>query len=112
MDTVKINHGNTKMIAHRGMSGIEQENTNAAFVAAENLVSMALTLSRRIFLNNNANADGIETGKPLYPVRLFQSSMIFVATFWQKVLSCSTNRSVGWNCTSSCSICIREITSI
>lgn len=112
MDTVKINHGNTKMIAHRGMSGIEQENTNAAFVAAENLVSMALALSRRIFLNNNANADGIERFPCLYPVRLFQSSMIFVATFWQNVLSCSTNRSVGWNCTSSCSICIREITSI
>lgn len=36
MDTVKINHGNTKMIAHRGLSGIEQENTNAAFVAAGN----------------------------------------------------------------------------
>lgn len=36
MDTVKINHGNTKMIAHRGLSGIKQENTNAAFVAAGN----------------------------------------------------------------------------
>ena len=36
MDTVKISHGNTKMIAHRGLSGIEQENTNAAFVAAGN----------------------------------------------------------------------------
>ena len=36
MDTIKINKQNTKMIAHRGLSGIETENTNAAFIAAGN----------------------------------------------------------------------------
>lgn len=36
MDTVKINAGNTKIIAHRGVSKLECENTNAAFVAAGN----------------------------------------------------------------------------
>lgn len=36
MDTIKINKGNVQMIAHRGLSGIERENTNAAFVAAGN----------------------------------------------------------------------------
>ncbi len=36
MNTVKINNGNTKMVAHRGVSGIEKENTNAAFIAAGN----------------------------------------------------------------------------
>lgn len=36
MDTVKINKNNTAMIAHRGLSGIECENTAAAFVAAGN----------------------------------------------------------------------------
>lgn len=36
MDTIKINKGNTKMIAHRGLSGIEVENTLPAFVAAGN----------------------------------------------------------------------------
>ena len=36
MDTVKINRGNVKMIAHRGVSGLELENTCAAFVAAGN----------------------------------------------------------------------------
>lgn len=36
MNTVKILHNNTKMIAHRGLSGIEAENTNAAFIAAGN----------------------------------------------------------------------------
>lgn len=36
MDTVKINKNNTTLIAHRGLSGIECENTAAAFVAAGN----------------------------------------------------------------------------
>lgn len=36
MDTIKVNSGKTKMIAHRGVSGLECENTNAAFVAAGN----------------------------------------------------------------------------
>lgn len=36
-DTVKLKHKkNTKIIAHRGLSGIEKENTNAAFIAAAN----------------------------------------------------------------------------
>lgn len=36
MDTVKINRGQARMIAHRGLSGIEKENTLSAFVAAGN----------------------------------------------------------------------------
>ena len=36
MDTIKVNSGNTKMIAHRGMSGLETENSLPAFVAAGN----------------------------------------------------------------------------
>ena len=36
MNTVKFDKANVKMIAHRGLSGIECENTNAAFVAAGN----------------------------------------------------------------------------
>ena len=36
MNTVKIEKGNTLVVAHRGLSGIERENTNAAFVAAGN----------------------------------------------------------------------------
>ena len=34
MNTIKVNHGETKMVAHRGVSGLERENTCAAFVAA------------------------------------------------------------------------------
>lgn len=36
MDTIKIERKKTKLIAHRGLSGIERENTAAAFVAAGN----------------------------------------------------------------------------
>ena len=36
MNTVKLaNKNNVKMVAHRGVSGIEPENTNAAFIAAD-----------------------------------------------------------------------------
>lgn len=36
MNTIKINKGQVKMIAHRGLSGLEKENTCSAFVAAGN----------------------------------------------------------------------------
>ena len=36
MDTVKFNKGNVLMVAHRGLSGIEAENTSASFIAAAN----------------------------------------------------------------------------
>ena len=36
MNTKKIEKGNVRVIAHRGLSGLECENTNAAFVAAGN----------------------------------------------------------------------------
>lgn len=36
MNTIKFNKNSTKIVAHRGLSGIETENTNAAFVAAGN----------------------------------------------------------------------------
>lgn len=34
MDTIKFKNGNTKVIAHRGCSGLECENSTSAFVAA------------------------------------------------------------------------------
>lgn len=36
MNTIKFNSGKTKVVAHRGLSGIEKENTNVAFIAAGN----------------------------------------------------------------------------
>ena len=34
MDTIKMQHRQARLIAHRGLSGLERENTAAAFVAA------------------------------------------------------------------------------
>ena len=36
MDTIKIHKGNTKMVAHAGLFGLETANTNAGFIAAGN----------------------------------------------------------------------------
>lgn len=36
MNTIKFDKKNVKMVAHRGVSGLERENTNAAFIAAGN----------------------------------------------------------------------------
>ena len=36
MDTIKLDNKNVRMIAHRGLSGLEKENTCSAFVAAGN----------------------------------------------------------------------------
>ena len=36
MNTIKFNKQNVLVVAHRGLSGIEKENTNSAFVAAGN----------------------------------------------------------------------------
>lgn len=36
MNTIKFENKNTLVIAHRGLSGLEKENTNSAFVAAGN----------------------------------------------------------------------------
>ena len=36
MDTIKINKGSALIVAHRGLSGLERENTASAFVAAGN----------------------------------------------------------------------------
>ena len=36
MNTISFNKGNTKIVAHRGVSGLEMENSIAAFVAAGN----------------------------------------------------------------------------
>ena len=36
MNTIKFEKGNVQVVAHRGLSGLEKENTNSAFVAAGN----------------------------------------------------------------------------
>lgn len=48
MDTIKFNKGNAKVVAHRGLSGIEKENTASAFVAAGNRSYFSIETDVRI----------------------------------------------------------------
>ena len=41
MDVIRIDSKETKMVAHRGLSGLERENTCPAFVAAGNSHSLS-----------------------------------------------------------------------
>ena len=61
MDTVKFNKMNARAVAHRGLSGIEPENTNAAFVAAGNRSYFGIetdihrTADGRFIINHDGN---------------------------------------------------------
>ena len=48
METLKILNEKTKMIAHRGLSGLETENTAAAFIAAGNKTYFGIECDVRI----------------------------------------------------------------
>ena len=52
MNTYKINKGNVKMVAHRGVSGLERENTCPAFVAAGNRSYYGIETDVHIGLDN------------------------------------------------------------
>lgn len=61
MDTIKFNKGNVQIVAHRGLSGLEKENTNAAFVAAGNRTYFGIetdvrkTADGKFVLNHDAH---------------------------------------------------------
>ena len=77
-NTIKLeNKGHTLVIAHRGMSGIEPENTNAAFIAAGNRTLYGIesdvhkTADGKYVMMHDANTlrmsgDDIEIGKATY----------------------------------------------
>ena len=77
-DTIKLEKkGHTLVIAHRGMSGIEPENTNAAFIAAGNRSLYGIesdvhkTADGKYVMMHDANTlrmsgDDIEIGKATY----------------------------------------------
>ena len=48
MNTIRFNRGNVKLVAHRGLSGIETENTCAAFIAAGNRDYFGIETDARI----------------------------------------------------------------
>ena len=53
MDTIKINKGNALMVAHRGLSGLERENTASAFVAAGNRSYFGMETDVRVTADGN-----------------------------------------------------------
>lgn len=77
-NTIKLeNKGHTLVIAHRGMSGVELENTNAAFIAAGNRTLYGIesdvhkTADGKYVMMHDANTfrmsgDDIEIGKATY----------------------------------------------
>ncbi len=64
METLKIDKQNTKMIAHRGLSGLEQENTVLAFIAAGNRsyfgieTDVRITKDKKFILCHDDNLKG------------------------------------------------------
>ncbi len=71
MEPIKINKGNVKMVAHRGLSGIETENTAAAFIAAGNRsyfgaeTDIRFTRDGAIVLMHDGNTERVSGEKKL-----------------------------------------------
>ncbi len=69
MDTIKIKSAETKIIAHRGLSCIERENTNAAFVAAGNRsyygieTDVHITKDGKFVIIHDETTDRVSLGK-------------------------------------------------
>lgn len=69
MNTIKINSKNVKMIAHRGLSGLERENTCPAFVAAGNRSYYGIetdvhkTSDGQYIIIHDENTDRVSLGK-------------------------------------------------
>ncbi len=65
MNTVKIHAASTRMVAHRGLSGLERENTASAFVAAGNRSYFGIetdiwrTSDGRFVCNHDGRADRV-----------------------------------------------------
>ena len=69
MTTIKINKKDVKMVAHRGVSGLERENTNPAFVAAGNRSYFGIetdvhkTLDGKFVVIHDAETSRVTDGK-------------------------------------------------
>ena len=69
MNTIKVNLGATKMIAHRGLSGIEKENTCPAFIAAANRIyfgieaDVHITKDEKFVIIHDEKTDRVSLGE-------------------------------------------------
>lgn len=69
MDSIKINSKNVKMVAHRGLSALERENTAPAFIAAANRsyfgieTDIHLTKDKRFVVIHDETLNRVSGGK-------------------------------------------------
>lgn len=69
MDTRKFNKGNVKMVAHRGVSGLERENTVPAFLAAGQRsyfgveTDVRVTKDGKFVLHHDSTPERVSNGK-------------------------------------------------
>ena len=59
MDTKKFDNQGTRVVAHRGLSGLERENTASAFVAAGNRPYFGITNDGHFVINHDGNLQRI-----------------------------------------------------
>ncbi|MBQ8163530.1 MAG: hypothetical protein IJZ93_04095 [Clostridia bacterium] len=86
MDTIKFEKRNTLTVAHRGLSGIEAENTNAAFVAAGTRSYFGIetdihrTADGRFIINHDGNLNriaGVDINVESIDLDTLQSIILF-----------------------------------
>ena len=74
MNTVKINNGNVKMVAHRGVSGLERENTVPAFLAAGQRTyygvetDVRVTKDGKFALHHDGTPERVSNGKHTFTI--------------------------------------------
>ena len=86
MNTIKYNSQNTLTVAHRGVSGLERENTAAAFIAAGNRsyygveTDIYRTSDGRFVVNHDGNAlsvGGVNVAMEQTPMELLQEVVLY-----------------------------------
>ena len=86
MNTIKYNNQNTLTVAHRGVSGLERENTAAAFIAAGNRSYFGVetdiyrTSDGRFVVNHDGNAlrvGGVNVAMEQAPMELLQEVVLY-----------------------------------
>ena len=96
MNTIKINSNGVKMIAHRGLSGIERENTCPAFVAAGNRsyfgieTDVHITKDGKFVIIHDETTERISSGK--YSINVEESDYSEVERIVLPDLDSTTDR--------------------
>lgn len=96
MNTIKVSDGKVKMIAHRGLSGLERENTCSAFVAAGNRSYFGIetdvhrTADGQYVIIHDENTERVSGGR--YNINVEESDYSAVSRIVLPDIDGSTNR--------------------